>query len=44
MFYPSTNCRSPHMNIDNLRDQLFQAFIFSSVLLSSLELSDTQSL
>ena len=24
MFMPSVGCRSPHMNIDNLRDQLFQ--------------------
>mmetsp|Transcript_49752 Transcript_49752/g.130848 ORF Transcript_49752/g.130848 Transcript_49752/m.130848 type:complete len:572 (-) Transcript_49752:236-1951(-) len=27
MFKPSAQCRTPHMNIDNLRDQLFQAEI-----------------
>eukprot|EP00291_Cryptomonas_curvata_P025995 CAMPEP_0172163526 /NCGR_PEP_ID=MMETSP1050-20130122/7320_1 /TAXON_ID=233186 /ORGANISM="Cryptomonas curvata, Strain CCAP979/52" /LENGTH=387 /DNA_ID=CAMNT_0012833725 /DNA_START=304 /DNA_END=1464 /DNA_ORIENTATION=+ len=25
MFKPSSQCRTPHMNIDNLRDELFQA-------------------
>ena len=24
MFKPSSACRTPHMNIDNLRDELFQ--------------------
>jgi hypothetical protein len=27
MFKPSSQCRTPHMNIDNLRDELFQAKI-----------------
>ena len=27
MFKPSSACRTPHMNIDNLRDELFQAGI-----------------
>jgi len=29
MFMPSQACRSPHMNIDSLRDQLFQADVVS---------------
>jgi len=29
MFKPSAACRTPHMNIDNLRDELFQAKVVS---------------
>jgi len=29
MFKPSSSCRTPHMNIDNLRDELFQSGIAS---------------
>ena len=35
MFKPSQNCRSPHLNIDNLRDALFGAEIIKKHSLKS---------
>ena len=31
MFKPSKNCRAPHVNVDSLRDELFQAGILDVV-------------
>ena len=31
MFKPSRNCRAPHLNVDALRDELFQARVVDGV-------------